>query len=137
MEDLTPISSPLAAREPWGYIRLLPDKCTVCMICVRECPDWCIHIEGHVEPVPPPNPDDPAAVRAAQGRRERSVTVLDRFAIDYGSCLYCGICINSCPFDALEWVAPPDASSGVRSLLVHEASQLAEFPDHREPTADG
>ena len=25
------------------------------------------------------------------------------FTIDYGTCLYCGICIEECPFDALAW----------------------------------
>ena len=30
--------------------------------------------------------------------------VLDRFAIDWSLCMYCGICIEECPYDALEWV---------------------------------
>jgi NADH-quinone oxidoreductase subunit I len=29
--------------------------------------------------------------------------MLDRFAIDYSLCMYCGICIEVCPFDALHW----------------------------------
>ena len=28
--------------------------------------------------------------------------MLDRFAIDGSLCMYCGICIDECPFDALE-----------------------------------
>jgi NADH-quinone oxidoreductase subunit I len=31
------------------------------------------------------------------------VKVLDRFAIDYALCMYCGICVEVCPFDALLW----------------------------------
>ena len=30
-----------------GVIALLEENCTVCMLCVRECPDWCIYIESH------------------------------------------------------------------------------------------
>ena len=33
----------------------------------------------------------------------RTRNVLDRFAIDYALCMYCGICVDVCPFDALFW----------------------------------
>ena len=33
----------------------------------------------------------------------RTVSVLDRFDIDYALCMYCGICVEVCPFDALFW----------------------------------
>ena len=39
--------------------------------------------------------------------RERTQNVLDRFAIDWSLCMYCGICIEECPFDALEWTERP------------------------------
>ena len=29
------------------------------------------------------------------------MSVLDRFDIDYALCMYCGICVEVCPFDAL------------------------------------
>ena len=29
--------------------------------------------------------------------------VLDRFAIDFSLCMYCGICVEACPYDALFW----------------------------------
>src|SRR5262247_3523921 len=35
-----------------GVIALLEENCTACMLCARECPDWCIYIESHKEPVP-------------------------------------------------------------------------------------
>ena len=78
---------------PHAAIALVPSACTSCMICVRECPAWCIEIDSHVEQVT----EDGA-------RRPRSVSVLDRFSIDFGLCMYCGICIDVCPFDALAWV---------------------------------
>ena len=36
-----------------GVIALKEENCTVCMLCARECPDWCIYIEGHKEKRPP------------------------------------------------------------------------------------
>src|SRR5262249_27968207 len=72
-----------------GVIALLEENCTVCMLCARECPDWCIYIDSHKETLP------------AQGTaRPRAHNVLDRFAIDFALCMYCGICIEACPFDA-------------------------------------
>ena len=76
-----------------GVIALLEENCTVCMLCARECPDWCIYIDSHKETIP----------ARTEGGRERSRNVLDRFAIDFSLCMYCGICIEVCPFDALFW----------------------------------
>lgn len=75
-----------------SFIALLPDKCTSCMLCVRECPTWCISLESHTEEV-----TDPGA------RRPRKINVLEGFEIDYALCMYCGICVDVCPFDALVW----------------------------------
>ena len=74
-------------------IALLAENCTSCMLCARECPDWCIYIESHKEEVPASEP----------GGKARQRNMLDRFAIDFSLCMYCGICIEVCPFDALFW----------------------------------
>src|SRR5215813_6377727 len=66
-----------------GVIALLEENCTVCMLCARECPDWCIYIESHQEPVPGHEHGggpDPAHVPQGRGR-QRVRNVLDRFAI--------------------------------------------------------
>lgn len=97
-----------------GVIALRPESCTVCMICARECPDWCITIEGHQQVV-----GDPGAARP------RVRNVLDRFAIDFGLCMYCGICVETCPFDALFWSPEYRYPAGGRAGLVHEADRLA------------
>jgi len=89
------------------------------MLCARECPDWCIFIESHIEPV-----SDAGLGSAAAGRRGRTRNQLDRFAIDFSLCMYCGICVEVCPFDALFWA--PDSDYAVFDLreLVHERDRL-------------
>ena len=106
-QDKTPVSH--------GSIVLIEPACTSCMICARECPSWCITIDSHTEPIP----DVPA------GARERTRNVLDRFAIDWSLCMYCGICVDECPFDALAW--SPDLASPAETLaaLTAEKADLA------------
>ena len=97
-----------------GVIALVEENCTVCMLCARECPDWCIYIDSHKETLP-----------AVEGGRERQRNVLDRFAIDFSLCMYCGICIEACPFDALFWSPQFEYSElDIRELL-HEKDRLA------------
>ncbi len=99
-----------------GVIALKAENCTVCWKCSRECPDWCIYIETHKETHQP-----------ASGGRARSVKVLDRFAIDYALCMYCGICVEVCPFDALFW--SPEFEYAEYNLLemIHEKERLEEW----------
>ena len=35
-----------------GVIALKEENCTVCMLCARECPAWCIYIDSHKETTP-------------------------------------------------------------------------------------
>ena len=74
------------------------------MLCARSCPDWCIYIEAHKQLAPP---------RRAGGK-PRQVNHLDRFDIDYALCMYCGICVEVCPFDALFW-SPSSSTASPRS----------------------
>ncbi|MGL4176541.1 MAG: NuoI/complex I 23 kDa subunit family protein [Dermatophilaceae bacterium] len=100
-----------------GVIALLEENCTSCMLCARECPDWCIYIDSHKETVP----------ATTEGGRERQRNVLDRFAIDFSLCMYCGICIEVCPFDALFWSPQFEyAELDIRDLL-HEKQRLGEW----------
>ncbi len=97
-----------------GVIALLEDNCTSCMLCARECPDWCIYIDSHKE-TDPPGPD---------GARGRTHAVLDRFAIDFALCMYCGICIEVCPFDALYWSPEFEHAAYDIADLTQEKDQL-------------
>lgn len=83
-----------------GSIRLIEAACTSCMICVRECPVWCIHLTSHTETL-------------TEGPRGNTRNVLDTFDIDWAVCMFCGICVDECPFDALVWAGAhhPGAAS--------------------------
>jgi NADH-quinone oxidoreductase subunit I len=100
-----------------GVIALKEENCTVCMLCARQCPDWCIYIEGHKEKRPP----------RREGGRERTVSLLDRFDIDYALCMYCGICVEVCPFDALFWSPEFEYAEYDIKEMVHERERLEEW----------
>ena len=100
-----------------GVIALKEENCTVCMLCARSCPDWCIYIEGHKETAPPRRP----------GGKPRSVNKLDRFDIDYSLCMYCGICVEVCPFDALFWSPEYEYSELRLADLLHDKERLGEW----------
>jgi NADH-quinone oxidoreductase subunit I len=99
-----------------GVIALVEENCTVCMLCSRECPDWCIYIDSHKETVAPKD-----------GGRARTRNILDRFAIDFALCMYCGICIEVCPFDALYWSPEFEYAEYSHEPLTHEKDRLREW----------
>src|ERR1700675_2814761 len=99
-----------------GVIALKEANCTVCYQCSRECPDWCIYIDAHKEQ------HEPAA-----GGKARSAKILDRFAIDYALCMYCGICVEVCPFDALFWSPEFEYAEYEIDLMIHEKERLEEW----------
>ena len=112
-----PDTQPALPPRSRGVIGLFEENCTVCMLCARECPDLCIYIDSHKETVPAPE----------TGGRERTRNVLDRFAIDFSLCMYCGICVEVCPFDALFWSPEFEyAELDIRDLL-HEKDRLREW----------
>lgn len=58
--------------------------CVACMQCVKICPSYCITIEGgKVEGI----------------KRMRA----SRFDVDFALCSMCGLCIDVCPTDTLEY----------------------------------
>lgn len=106
---------PLPPRSR-GVIALKEENCTVCMLCARECPDWCIYIEGH------------KSTREIPGKkRGKKVNILDRFAIDYALCMYCGICVEVCPYDALFWAPEFEYAEHDITQLTHEMDRLNEW----------
>ena len=106
-----------------GVIALHEGNCTACMLCARSCPDWCIYIEGHKEKAPPRRP----------GGKPRQVNALDRFDIDYSLCMYCGICVEVCPFEALFWTPEYEYSEPRIADLLHDKERLGEWMETVPP----
>ena len=109
-----------------GVIALHEENCTACMLCARECPDWCIYIEGHKYKAPPRRP----------GGKPRQKNALDRFDIDFALCKFCGICVEVCPFEALFWSPEFEFSEPKLADLLHDKGQLSKWmetvPDFEE-----
>ncbi|MGH3426751.1 MAG: 4Fe-4S binding protein, partial [Mycobacteriales bacterium] len=99
-----------------GVIALLEENCTSCMLCARECPDLCIYIEAHKETVEVPG-----------ASRPRQRNVLDEFSIDFSLCMYCGICIEVCPFDALFWTPEFEYAEYDIVDLLHAKDRLRDW----------
>ena len=95
-----------------GVLHLKAAACTACMLCVRECPTWCIALDSH-------QAVDPATASLS---RPRTVNVLDDFRIDFSRCMNCSICVEVCPFDALEWLPECDYPGTTRDVLTHHWS---------------
>lgn len=90
------------------------------MLCVRECPDWCISIEAHSEP-------DFDAPEYSNARRQSMKNVLDKFTINFGDCMWCGICIDVCPFDALFWSEQSLPQENSSENLILDQNHLVKF----------
>lgn len=118
---LATVNYPKVREEPVerarGVIALDQEACTVCMLCARNCPDWCIYIEGHKYEMQPDKP----------GGRVKVRSTLDRFDIDYALCMYCGICVEVCPFDALFWSPEYEFSEYEMGKMMHDKDRLQDW----------
>ncbi len=81
--------------------------CVACMQCVKICPSTCITIEG-------------GKIEGIKGKRA------SEFEIDFALCSLCGLCIDTCPTDTLEWANIYDDAGQEREwvydlLKPHEA----------------
>jgi NADH-quinone oxidoreductase subunit I len=63
-------------------------RCTACGLCETHCPNGTIQIISKKE------------MNEETGKETR---VLDQYLYDLGSCIYCAVCTNVCPNDAIEW----------------------------------
>jgi len=76
----------LPERARWAVAQKLDEdgnhKCTACLACEKACPDFVIKLE----------------VTPGEGREKH----IDHWRYEIGACMMCGLCVEACPFDAIE-----------------------------------
>ena len=103
---------PVRAR---GVIALREDNCTACMLCAFM--PRLVHLHRRTQ----------ATCTATRRWQASQVNHLDRFDIDYALCMYCGICVEVCPFDALFWSPEYEYSEPRIADLLHDKDKLGEW----------
>ena len=94
-------------------------RCVACKICEQECPPQCIHIVG-------PAKDEQGRPLKVHGR-----TYPVQFDIDMSVCMSCRICVDVCPFDAIEMDNQYELSSTDRyKPLVFDKHALLKSADY-------
>lgn len=76
-------------------------KCVACGICEKNCPQHCIKVvktEGDKQP--------------------------EIYTVNYGLCMFCRICIDVCPFDALEQTQEYEFIGENRSDFIRPKEEL-------------
>jgi len=84
--------------------------CVACMQCVHICPSFCITIEGE----------------KIEGIKRKRAT---RVEMDFALCSMCGLCIDVCPTDTLEYSRIYDEAGGNRNWRF---DLLDEFREREE-----
>jgi len=94
-------------------------RCVSCKICEVECPPQCIHIVG-------PAKDEQGRPLKAYGR-----TYPVKFDIDMSICMSCRICVDVCPFDAIEMDNEYELSAQERfSKLIFNQKRLLKSNEY-------
>jgi NADH-quinone oxidoreductase chain I len=92
-------------------------KCTGCQNCIGVCPAFCIWVDRE-------RVEDPET-----GKKKMKMT---EFILDMRLCIFCGNCIETCPFDALRVVPEEyEFSTFNEEDLIFDHEMLLK--DAREP----
>ncbi len=96
------------------------ERCTGCSTCAQACPDGCILVETA------PRPDGSLEIK--------------RYEIDFRLCMYCGLCTEACPYQAIQSGGRYDDAVYVfeemyrdKEALTREAQDYLAVTDGRYP----
>jgi NADH-quinone oxidoreductase subunit I/NAD(P)H-quinone oxidoreductase subunit I len=79
-----PVRDTIPARYR-GFLEVDMDICTACQACERACPIQVINID----------------IVKGDGKTRPKLN-MERFDIDIGKCMYCGLCVEPCPTGAIQ-----------------------------------
>lgn len=89
--------------------------CIACGICQMNCPNGTINV---------------VTKQVTDEETGKARKVLDRYEYDLGSCLFCQLCVRTCPHDAIEFINTYEHAvftrGKLREQLNHEGSTLAK-----------
>lgn len=88
-----------------------PHRCTGCAICAKACP------QGNIEIVTSRKPDN--------------TYLVEKFEVDTGRCMMDGLCVESCPFEALFMSRNYEKSRYRRKELVMSLEDMQISPEHQ------
>ena len=100
---------PRASRFRGEEFSWYEERCTGCASCAKFCPLGIIKIVT-----------TPGGINMQEGE---SYSV-DTFDIDIGRCMFCGLCVEACPYDALFMGSGFERSKYRRSSLVIPIEEL-------------
>lgn len=89
------------------------DRCTGCASCAKYCPLGIIRIVTN-----------PSGTSVQEGEKYG----IEVFDIDIGRCMFCGLCVEACPYDALHMGSGFEEGKYRRSDLVVDAQRLKDAP---------
>jgi NADH-quinone oxidoreductase subunit I len=118
---------PVTVRYPYASLKMHPrfrgpieliregetgqPHCIVCLMCQKSCPSRCIAVEGE---------------KPEGGKRK----VPTKFILDFTTCSLCGLCVESCKFDAIRYsktynLAGTQKEDFIMNLLVPKKTREA------------
>ena len=89
------------------------ERCTGCASCAKYCPLGIIRIVTHP---------------SGEAMQEGENYAIDVFDIDIGRCMFCGLCVEACPYDALHMGSGFEEGKYSRRDLVVTVDQLRAAP---------
>ncbi|HEY82728.1 MAG TPA: NADH-quinone oxidoreductase subunit I [Dehalococcoidia bacterium] len=88
------------------------EKCTGCATCAKSCPLGAIEITTSTNPV-------------------ENKYAVEKYQIDTGYCIQCGLCVEACPYAALYFSYNFECAKYRRWELVQDKEKMRETPERK------